>query len=88
MAEKLASHVHVYDDAGVAHEFYPGDDVPDWARDKITNPDVWSDGSDADNGRPAKSDNKAAWVDHAVAHGADRDEAEAMTKDELVEQYG
>lgn len=37
---------------------------------------------------PAKSDNKAAWVDYAVAQGADRGEAEGMTKVQLVEQYG
>lgn len=37
---------------------------------------------------PSKSDNKAAWVDYAVTQGADRDEAEASTKAELVEQYG
>lgn len=39
-------------------------------------------------GGPSSSDTKATWVDHAVDQGADRDEAEAMTKAELVEQYG
>lgn len=37
---------------------------------------------------PKQSDNKAAWVDYAVAQGADRDEAEGKTKAELVDQYG
>lgn len=37
---------------------------------------------------PTTSDRKAVWVDHAVSHGADRDDAEAMTKDELIDQYG
>jgi hypothetical protein len=37
---------------------------------------------------PAKSDNKAAWVDYAVAKGADREKSEAMKKADLVEQYG
>lgn len=37
---------------------------------------------------PSKSDNKAAWVDHAVAQGADPDEAESLTKAELQEQFG
>ena len=37
---------------------------------------------------PAKADAKAAWVDYAVARGADRDEAEAQTKAELVDTYG
>lgn len=40
-------HVHVTDDDGSvrSQQFGPGDDVPDWARDAITNPDVW-DGED------------------------------------------
>lgn len=37
---------------------------------------------------PAKSANKPDWVDYAVAQGADRDEAEKLTKDELIETYG
>lgn len=36
---------------------------------------------------PAKSDNKAAWVDYAVSQGADRDEAEGLTKAELQDRY-
>lgn len=38
--------------------------------------------------RPAKTDNKAAWVDWAVSQGAERDEAEKATKDDLVKAYG
>lgn len=34
--------VHVYDDDGRAHAFAPGVPVPDWATQKITNPDVWA----------------------------------------------
>lgn len=37
---------------------------------------------------PAESDRKAAWVDHAVSQGADPAEAEAMTKADLIENYG
>lgn len=37
---------------------------------------------------PAKSASKGEWVDYAVAQGADRDEAEAATKDDLVDRYG
>lgn len=36
----------------------------------------------------AKSAKKAEWVDYAVSQGADRAEAEAATKDELVDTYG
>lgn len=41
-----------------------------------------------DSGTPALSATKAEWVDHAVSSGADRGEAESMTKAELQEQYG
>jgi len=38
--------------------------------------------------RPLQVAVKSAWVDYAVAQGADPAAAEAMTKQELVEQYG
>lgn len=38
--------------------------------------------------RPAQAANKDAWVDFAVSQGADRDEAEAKTKAELIAAYG
>lgn len=34
--------------------------------------------------RPATSDNKAAWVEHAVGRGLSREVAEASTKDQLM----
>lgn len=37
---------------------------------------------------PNSSDPKSVWVEFAVTHGADLAEAEAMTKTDLVEQYG
>ena len=37
---------------------------------------------------PARSAAKPVWVDFAVARGKDRDVAEAMTKDQLVEEFG
>jgi hypothetical protein len=37
---------------------------------------------------PAVSATKAAWVEHAVAVGADQTAAEAMTKAALVEAHG
>lgn len=47
------------------------------------------DDADKDtDGPPAKSANKADWVEYAVSQGADRDEAEKATKDDLVAQYG
>jgi hypothetical protein len=48
-------------------------------------PHLWDAADDDD--RPAKSDAKAVWLDYAVAQGADRDEAEAATKADLVDRY-
>jgi hypothetical protein len=42
---------------------------------------------DAD-GPPKQAAPKADWVDYAVSKGADVDEAEVLTKQELVELYG
>lgn len=38
--------------------------------------------------KPAHVATKDVWVDYAVSQGASRDEAEALTKAELVELYG
>ncbi|MER7363578.1 hypothetical protein [Nonomuraea wenchangensis] len=38
--------------------------------------------------RPAKTAKKAEWVGWAVHNGMDPDEADAMTKDDLVEKFG
>jgi hypothetical protein len=43
---------------------------------------------ESESAPPAKSDNKAAWVAHAVAQGADEAEANDSTKAELIERYG
>jgi len=37
---------------------------------------------------PAKSASKGDWVDFAVSQGADREEAEESTKEQLIEAYG
>lgn len=58
------------------------DDASDWHRAEEAQPEP------AEPKRPAKTDNKAAWVDWAVANDADRAEAEAMTKDDLIKAYG
>jgi hypothetical protein len=53
------------------------DDDPD------TDPDAWA--GTGGTQRPAQGDSKAAWVEYAVANGAERIDAEAMTKAELIE---
>lgn len=39
--KKLKALVTVHDEQGVAHLFGPNDTLPGWAREKITNPNVW-----------------------------------------------
>lgn len=77
MAE-LTSTVHVHDEHGVAHAFGPGDTVPKWAADKITNPKAWSGTAAAGHGKesttviPPKGGPKAtaeAWAEYAKAKG-------------------
>jgi hypothetical protein len=46
------------------------------------------DASDGDDGPPAKAAPKADWVAFAVSTGADEDEAESLTKQELQDLYG
>lgn len=41
-----------------------------------------------DDGAPAKSALKEEWVEYAVSQGADREEAESSTKDDLIATYG
>lgn len=38
---RLRTTVHVTDLEGRTRAFEPGQDLPDWAADQITNPDVW-----------------------------------------------
>ncbi|WP_395705146.1 hypothetical protein [Rhodococcus ruber] len=42
MSARLVTTVYVHDEDGQTHIFGPRDDVPDWARERITNPGVWS----------------------------------------------
>jgi hypothetical protein len=46
----------------------------------------WSD--EAVRERPALTDRKADWVSWAVHKGAKPDDAEALTKTDLIEKYG
>lgn len=40
---RLATWVHVIDDGGRYHVFGPGDEVPEWAASRITNPAAWAE---------------------------------------------
>jgi len=37
---------------------------------------------------PSKGDSKADWVEFAASQGMDRDEAEGLTKQDLIDQFG
>lgn len=39
---RLSTHVHVHGPGGTV-AFGPSDEVPEWARQRITNPAVWAD---------------------------------------------
>jgi hypothetical protein len=83
MGRRLRSHVHVHDDHGASHVFAPGDDVPEWAAERITNPKAWADdepvtptaepeADDVDVSEPPRSgpgSGEAAWAEYAAARG-------------------
>lgn len=59
MSKTLASHVTVHDESGVSFTFAPGDDLPKWAREAITNPNVW-EGDAPEPTEPPVTDSPAA----------------------------
>lgn len=87
----LNTYVHTADADGVAHVFAPGDDVPDWARRKITNPDVWVDDSpdaDAEDGalqeppRAGRGSGRDEWAAFAQSHGVTVDDDDS--RDDII----
>lgn len=58
--------------------------LPDDVRAQLTEPAASTEQSAS---RPAQVAPKAEWVDYAVSQGASREEAEGLTKAELVEMY-
>jgi len=80
----LVNTVHVTDENGDNHIFSPGDSVPKWAKEKITNPKAWAESPTAATSAapadfplpiPAKGGPKAtaeAWGAYAVQEIAAR----------------
>lgn len=62
--------------------------VPDLDPALVPAPEPAAEAAPAVVARPAVTDRKAEWVDFAVAQGVGRDEADALTKAELVELFG
>lgn len=91
MGRRLSSHIHVYNDEGVAEEFFPGDDVPAWARDRISNPDVWEDEiaeeiQPQDPPRAGRGSGRDEWVAFAESHGVTVDDDDS--RDDVIAALG
>lgn len=89
MAE-LVRHVALFDPQGVLAQFAPGDDVPAWARKRLTNPALWDGGEADDNGgggqdgpppQSGRGSGHDKWAAYAEAHGVDTD---GLDRDEII----
>ena len=82
MARNLTTYVHAVerlDDGSYGRQgmFGPGDDVPDWARAAITNPNVWDGEDDSASEEPEVKEpprrgpgsGGPAWVEFAASKG-------------------
>jgi hypothetical protein len=95
MAKKLNINVHAVerdsngDLTGRSEVFKAGDTVPAWARQAITNPDVWDDGEDDTEDaeddtpeRPAGNASRETWATYAASRGVTV--TEDMKRDDIV----
>lgn len=73
-------------DGGESETVVPVSDVDD-ADDELAD-EGQADEDEDQTGMPAESDNKATWVEYACKRGARFNDAKAMTKADLVAQYG
>jgi hypothetical protein len=90
MGRRLTAYVYVTDPDGLAVGIAPGEDVPDWAAEQITRPELWAtpELEDGDGPPPlhGKGSGTAAWIAYArrlgfeVADDVDRqDVIDAVT---------
>jgi hypothetical protein len=69
----LIIHVSLFDESGTVHSFGPGDSVPEWARKRITNPQVWDEtpvveeSSDGPPPQGGPGGSRQAWADYAAS---------------------
>lgn len=83
--------VYLSDAEGVPHHFGPGDEVPDWARKAITNPDAWDgaaeDKSDGESDGPPPQGGPGsglkAWAAYAKKH--DVEVKADSSRDDIIE---
>lgn len=86
---KLNTYVHVHDKDGISHAFGPDDTVPEWAEKAITNPDVWAEAPQSDEGDDdfPEGDITDKWTVKqltAYAKSEDIDLGDAKTKAEIL----
>ena len=86
---KLNSYVHVHDKDGISHAFGPDDTVPEWAEKAITNPGVWAEAPESDEGGDElpEGDITEEWTVKqlkAYAKGQDIDLGDAKTKADIL----
>lgn len=72
----------------VKHTIIRMDASETWQRVSDKTPEVQPVAAAPASEQPTSRDAKAVWVDYAVSQGADRDEAEDLTKADLVDLYG
>lgn len=91
----MSDTIHVLGEGGVV--FKMALPLHEAIQDRLTkgflrrvNPDgsTYTEGDDAPAVKPAQNAPKAEWVGFAVSQGADPEDAEALTKADLVEKYG
>lgn len=82
----LATYVAVRDRLGNVQSFGPGDEVPGWAAEQITNPNVWEGGEAPDGDGPppkaGKGSGEDKWRAYAERQGVDVSEADG--RDDVI----
>lgn len=93
--KKLNTYVHAFEvtedgGPGRSQQFGPGDEVPGWAREVITNPKVWDgeddepaeDSDEPEPPRHGKGSGLEAWRTYASGLGVELEDG--MTRDDVI----
>lgn len=88
-AAEAQSHTD-YDPTDAVESLPPTSEAPEGAQDakaETEGDDANQQTEESTETKPKESDSKQAWVDYAVSQGMDADEANAYTKNDLIEHY-
>lgn len=85
---QLVTRVHVNDDEGRDHVFFPGEKVPEWAAKQMGD-HCWVDDGDSTSEvevppKSGKGSGLAAWAKYADAHGVAVEDDD--TRDDIIAQ--